>query len=70
MDCCSCEGILAWCNPNEYWCCKNNGADQGGKEKENQKQSNLLVEEEKGGEGAVMSAPKTGSMQRFTNLRY
>jgi hypothetical protein len=70
MDNCSFGCILSWCNPYEYWCCKNNGADQGGKDNENQKQSNPLVEEEKGGEGAVMSAPKSGSMQRFTNLRY
>lgn len=70
MDCCSLECIVAWCNPTTYWCCKNNGADQGGKDKNKEQSNPLVVPEGEGGEGAVMSAPKSGSMQRFTNLRY
>lgn len=71
-NCCSAESAK-WCitcggllDPNNCWCCRNNGANQVEDEKNKEQKTNLLKE----GAGPGISAPKSNSMQRFTNLRY
>lgn len=73
MDCGGCcdyitEGAKScffWCNPQNCPCCQNNDPNQLEDEKKKQQAERLV-----GGGSSGISAPKSDSMQRFTNLRY
>ena len=69
-NCCDCSpgSCLGECwNSCARWATCDCGTDTDNKNKEKEQESEKLVQ---GGEKTGISAPKSDSMQRFTNLRY